>query len=137
MSHRIRSAVGVDWVSGMFDCFSDAPTCMLTCLFPWITIAANKAQVQDREFSGIDFLCTLCSNPCSAVYFTRQGIREKYNMEEDTVGDCFASSLCMYCSTCQHHRELKNRQVNKQQEKIYFYEPKHQDDEINNPIYID
>eukprot|EP01115_Flamella_aegyptia_P011144 TRINITY_DN50_c0_g1_i1.p4 TRINITY_DN50_c0_g1~~TRINITY_DN50_c0_g1_i1.p4 ORF type:complete len:53 (+),score=5.86 TRINITY_DN50_c0_g1_i1:63-221(+) len=52
MSHRIRSAVGVDWVSGMFDCFSDAPTCMLTCLFPWIT--EKIKQSNSSSYSAID-----------------------------------------------------------------------------------
>lgn len=63
-----------NWTTGLFGCFEDIPSTFITCLFPWITIAHNKAALQGRkEPTAVDLCCAFSSNPVVEVYNTRKG----------------------------------------------------------------
>jgi len=104
MAHRNN-----DWSTGMFGCFEDFGSCIVTCFFPCITLGQNKAMLDGREASCCDYCCAMSENPTAAEYFTRQHIRNKYGFANDNCGDCCALVFCPACVICQHHRELRNR----------------------------
>jgi len=96
-----------DFESGLFGCFDDLSSCLLTYFCHYIQMAKSKAMVDGRE-------CTFCDCLCmSAVmtYFTRQQIRSKFAYQLNSCSDCLVVSFCYSCVVCQHARELKGGPV--------------------------
>mmetsp|Transcript_9221 Transcript_9221/g.18473 ORF Transcript_9221/g.18473 Transcript_9221/m.18473 type:complete len:119 (-) Transcript_9221:8-364(-) len=100
------------WSSGLFDIGGDISNAVVSCFFPWITIAQNRAALQEREPSAADLCCSCLSNPFADVYSNRQQIRAMYDIPEDVHGDCISVICCLWCMASQHHREIETRQKN-------------------------
>jgi Cys-rich protein (TIGR01571 family) len=97
-----------DWTSGICDCFSDIPTCLVSFLFPCVRFYLNI------QYSKIDnpFVCSVC---CILEYviphsIIRNKIREKYNIQGSCETDFAQVICCPCCSIAQEAREINLRE---------------------------
>ncbi|KAK1390093.1 protein PLANT CADMIUM RESISTANCE 2-like [Heracleum sosnowskyi] len=103
------------WSTGLFDCLSDFPQCVVTCCCPCISFG-QIAEILDKGSTScvtsgaLYALITLVSG-CGCMYscFYRTKIRKQYMLEERPCGDCLVHLCCELCALCQEHRELRIR----------------------------
>ncbi|KAM7270697.1 hypothetical protein ACFE04_029911 [Oxalis oulophora] len=111
----LKSNPPVSWSTGLFGCFSDIPTCCLTCWCPCIAFG-RIAEIVDRGstscgISGTLYGLIMCLTGCSCLYscFYRSKLRGQYFLKESPCTDCCVHCCCEECSLCQEYRELKNQ----------------------------
>lgn len=105
------------WSSGLFSCFDDCGSCLLTACFPYIQFGLNAAELEGGSCVGPCAgycLCMACCSMCGGYAFyhgpKRRLLREQAgNLPEVPMNDCCTTFWCSYCSICQEHRELKNK----------------------------
>ncbi|PRP84058.1 putative ankyrin repeat protein [Planoprotostelium fungivorum] len=96
-----------DFTTGLFGCFEDISSCLLTCFCLPITHAKNEALLAERECGISDLCCAFLATPTN-IYFNRRHIRSKHSMDKgQECSDCCVAVFCAPCATCQHHRELQ------------------------------
>ena len=104
-AQKISDFLSPGFKSNIFACFGDPIGCLLTCCFPCIPSAVNRANLDEREVAWTDYLPCLCPN----AYQTRQSIRAKYRMEVSPWNDCLAMMFCGLCVINQNTREIAER----------------------------
>ncbi|XP_042495855.1 cell number regulator 10-like [Macadamia integrifolia] len=110
------SSAPVPWSSGLFDCFSDAKSCCITCWCPCITFGQISEIVDEGKSSciangAIYALIMYCTGGCQICFSCcyRSKMREQYNLEEGPCADCVVHWCCEPCAICQEYRELESR----------------------------
>nr|XP_057929137.1 cornifelin-like isoform X2 [Doryrhamphus excisus] len=107
----------VDWENGLCDCFYSANTC---CFGFWCcpclacTVAGKHGENRCLPLCDIfsPALCTALGIPFfvpPAALSLRTSIRRTYGIKGSLCKDIAVSCFCMWCSWCQMHRELKER----------------------------
>ena len=91
-----------DYGSGLFDCFSDIPSCLYGTFLIGCLNADNTAKI---EGVGCGFRHLYC--PVSPIN-NRQWIRRRKHMREEFLKDCCVICCCTCCAICQDSRELRN-----------------------------
>jgi Cys-rich protein (TIGR01571 family) len=73
----------MEWSTGLFSCMEDISNTFVTCLFPCITIAYNKALLKRRPVPPplADVYCEFCSNPFYEIYQQRVEIQTRADMK--------------------------------------------------------
>ncbi|XP_028260204.1 cornifelin-like [Parambassis ranga] len=106
-----------DWNTGLFDCCADASSC---CYGFWCcpclacTVAGSFGENRCLP------LCDICSPAVlsslgiplfvpPAGLSLRTGMRHRYGIKGSHCKDIATSCVCVWCSWCQMHRELKYR----------------------------
>lgn len=79
-------------------------------LFPWCQSALIQADAHNRDSSLAD-LAMNATHQCmvSNTFYTRQTLRQKYEMPEAPLTDFLASLFCLPCVLAQHSREMEAR----------------------------
>uniref|UniRef100_A0A3Q2Q5A4 Cornifelin-like n=1 Tax=Fundulus heteroclitus TaxID=8078 RepID=A0A3Q2Q5A4_FUNHE len=108
-----------DWTSDLCNCCDDTKSC---CYGFWCcpclacTVAGNFNQNRCLPLCDIcspavmsAFGIPLCVPPAGLAL--RVGVRYKYNIKGSLCKDIATSCICVWCSWCQLHRELKYRKV--------------------------
>uniref|UniRef100_A0A2P2MA66 Protein PLANT CADMIUM RESISTANCE 2-like n=1 Tax=Rhizophora mucronata TaxID=61149 RepID=A0A2P2MA66_RHIMU len=103
------------WSSDLCDCFSDVPSCCLTCWCPCISFG-RIAEIVDQ---GATTCTTGGAIYAILAYFTgyaciyscvyRSKLRKQYALEERPCNDCLVHCCCESCALCQEYRELQSR----------------------------
>ncbi|KAK3033657.1 hypothetical protein RJ639_034536 [Escallonia herrerae] len=105
------------WSTGLYDCWDDRSTCLVTCCCPCITMGqiveiVDKGTTSRRRASRI--YCSLNAIGWGWRYaFTyRSKLRQLFSLPEAPCADFLVHSCCCVCAISQEYRELKNRGVN-------------------------
>ncbi|XP_052185257.1 protein PLANT CADMIUM RESISTANCE 12 [Diospyros lotus] len=102
------------WTSGLCGCFQDPKNCLMTAIFPCITMG-QIAHIVDR---GTISCCAasviyvaLAYAGCAPLYGCtyRTKLRGLFGLPERPLPDGLVHCLCCFCALCQDYRELKNR----------------------------
>eukprot|EP00123_Amoebidium_parasiticum_P021912 comp7601_c0_seq1/m.3250 comp7601_c0_seq1/g.3250 ORF comp7601_c0_seq1/g.3250 comp7601_c0_seq1/m.3250 type:complete len:192 (-) comp7601_c0_seq1:592-1167(-) len=109
------SALAPGMTTSLFGCLEDVAGALLSCCLPCVPAAVTRTQIEDRECTVFDCLCT--PNP----YQTRQIMRQKYNVPFSEAQDCFAYTCCSCCFVSQNVREYAALSG---KEPLYFANPK-------------
>ncbi|PAA46815.1 hypothetical protein BOX15_Mlig015295g2 [Macrostomum lignano] len=89
---------------GLFNCFEEFGTCIITWFLPCYTHGQNaKAVNQSCPLCGIGFLFL----PICLAVFIRTKIREQQNIPGNICKDCLSFIFCLPCSLVQDARETK------------------------------
>eukprot|EP00892_Ulva_mutabilis_P003651 jgi/Ulvmu1/1658/UM114_0028.1 len=107
-------AAAGQWSSGLFDCFTDLPSCLITYFCACIGHGMVQGRAEGKPW-GVDSIlfivgAYLCCAHC--WYFgtkRRRTVREKYGLPEDPCGDLPVNCCCLACAVCQEWRELDRR----------------------------
>ncbi|CAI9296919.1 unnamed protein product [Lactuca saligna] len=101
------------WSTGLFDCFDDLPTLIITAFAPCVTFG-QVAEMVDR---GQNSCMVLGGLHAGLLYFTGLGcllsayfrIRmvQMYNLPNDPVINILVHLVCEPCALCQEYRELQ------------------------------
>merc|ERR1712078_185767 len=119
------------WSTGLFDCFTDMPSCILGSFLPCVLYGDNASALKGKTFGGscCAFFGLTCDVAVCTITYpiagsaiirlvmpaltldTREKIREAYDIQEEAC--CGRSYLihmfCLRCALCQEARELKIR----------------------------
>lgn len=106
-----------NWTTGLFDCCDDVSSC---CYGFWCCPCLACTVAGKFGSNRCLPLCDICSPAAlssigiplfvpPAGLALRVGIRHKYNIKGGLCKDIATSCICVWCSWCQMHRELKNR----------------------------
>ncbi|PWA60815.1 PLAC8 motif-containing protein [Artemisia annua] len=108
------------WSTGLFECFDDIPTCLITAFLPSVTFGQIAEMVDRGQNSCIvyilihggilyftGFACVL-----SAIY--RIKMSHLYKLPDDPCINILLHLLCEPCALCQEYRELQTRGFNMQ-----------------------
>ncbi|CAH3120260.1 unnamed protein product [Porites lobata] len=94
------------WSHGLFHCFDDSVTCLVTYFCTCYTAGKNAEAVGDS--------CVLCGLasfiPLANFFFMahiRSKIREQNGIEGTFVNDLIATSCCLVCMLVQSAQEVK------------------------------
>lgn len=87
-----------DWTSGVFDCFSDFKSCLMT----WLCLPCTMCNIASRtgECACMPFFVP------GAMIALRARIRTLGGITGSIFNDCLVMSFCGQCATCQMAREL-------------------------------
>ena len=100
-----------EWKTGLFGCFSDMGSCLMTCCCPCVQYGQNyEAMNGEGCFAqgAIFAVLAYCGLSCCIHKDFRAGLRNKYNLDEG-CGDCLTTCFCAPCAICQEAREIKGR----------------------------
>ncbi|KAL7589836.1 hypothetical protein Lser_V15G37261 [Lactuca serriola] len=108
------------WSTGLFECFDDLPTLVITAFAPCVTYG-QIAEMIDRGqqtcfvyaalYAGIMYL-TGCGCLLSAYY--RIKMTQIYNLPNDPIINILVHLICEPCALCQEYRELQAHGFNMQ-----------------------
>jgi len=108
------------WATGLFECFDDIPTCLITAFAPCVTFG-QIAEMVDRGqnswgvyvllHAGILYF-TGCGCLLSAYY--RVKMSNLYKLPADPLINILVHLICEPCALCQEYRELQARGFNMQ-----------------------
>lgn len=94
------------YVSRLCECFCIPRVCLPACLFTPFLAAFNRAEADERECNICDVCCVVLKPV--AQYTTRQTIRGKYNLADDST-DMLSACCCTPCAVAQDTLELEKR----------------------------
>ncbi|KAH9988095.1 PLAC8 family-domain-containing protein [Russula compacta] len=110
------------WSYGLFDCFSDLPTCVLSAFCCCCVYARNKQRFTYLETHGVPLrdrggvyshdciahviLQCVCSG-CALQAISRSDARRRYGIRGDAFNDVLSSGCCAPCQLVQEHREIQ------------------------------
>ena len=96
-----------DWSSGLFSCFQDCTTCIITWLVPCYTAGKNAEAVGE---SCLLFCLAQLINPVDIIAraFIRKKVRESKGIRGTMVSDLIWHWFCGPCALCQEARVLKD-----------------------------
>uniref|UniRef100_A0A3P8SPQ3 Plac8 onzin related protein 1 n=1 Tax=Amphiprion percula TaxID=161767 RepID=A0A3P8SPQ3_AMPPE len=97
-----RTCPLTNWNTGLFGCCEDMSSC---CYGFWCCPCLACTVAGKFDENRCLPLCDICSP--SVV-----GIRHKYGIKSSLCKDIATSCVCVWCSYCQMHRELKYRKKN-------------------------
>lgn len=88
---------------GLCGCFDNVGVCILTFLVPCYTVGKTADALGDS--------CLFCGAvyplmPCVVGASLRARIREKKNIDGDSLHDCLVHLFCPPCAAVQDHREI-------------------------------
>jgi Cys-rich protein (TIGR01571 family) len=95
-----------NWEHGLFGCFGDCGTCILTFLLPCVTAGQNAEKV-GKSCCLYGCLSTL---GCIGIYtraVVRGEIRQMKSIEGSFGNDCVCHWFCGVCALVQEAQELK------------------------------
>ncbi|KAM3620004.1 uncharacterized protein V6R79_016974 [Siganus canaliculatus] len=106
-----------EWKTGLFDCCDDVSSC---CYGFWCCPCLACTVSGGLGENGCLPLCDICSPAVTsaiglplcappAALALRVAIRHRYAIKGTVCKDIATSCVCMWCSWCQMHRELKHR----------------------------
>ncbi|KAI8896451.1 hypothetical protein BC833DRAFT_528245 [Globomyces pollinis-pini] len=109
MTTEAKSPNG-EFKAGLFDCFDNLGTCLLSWCCPCVVYGQNQAALKNGDgcfVSGCTFvLATYCGcHSCIGAY-GRGIIRENRGIEGGFVGDCLTHLCCTACALTQERTEL-------------------------------
>ncbi|XP_033739645.1 placenta-specific gene 8 protein-like [Pecten maximus] len=87
-----------EWSSGLFDCFVDWKSCLLTCLFFQCAQCKNASRLGESPFTPY---CTM-----GGTLAMRTRLRTLGGIEGTISWDSCVLSWCEACAVCQMSREL-------------------------------
>ncbi|XP_071717528.1 protein PLANT CADMIUM RESISTANCE 2-like [Rutidosis leptorrhynchoides] len=108
------------WSTGLFECFDDIPTLLITAFAPCVTFGQvaemvdrgqNSCGVYAMLHAGILYF-TGCGCLLSAYY--RIKMSHLYRLPDDPLINILVHLLCEPCALCQEYRELQARGFNMQ-----------------------
>jgi len=118
MSDGLRS-----WSYELFDCFSDLPTCVLSCCCCCYVYSQNKQRFTHLDTHGAPlrapvsrynhdclswFLLQCCLNAGWGLQaISRSDVRRRYGIRGDACKDVLISGCCGPCELVQEHREIQ------------------------------
>ena len=95
------------WTEGLFECISDVPICLITCIVPGgICFIQSKAVNQANKQGFITPYCIVCCLGVLGGAINRETIRKKLNLEGGFLNSCLTWCFCAYCAACQEFREV-------------------------------
>ncbi|KAG8475685.1 hypothetical protein CXB51_032402 [Gossypium anomalum] len=102
------------WTTGLCECYGDVPNCLFTSICPCITMGRNSEIINRGEISCRS--ASLLHLATGVVLFgwifgskNRTKLRQHFSLPESPLPDWCAHLLCMWCTLCQEHRELRTR----------------------------
>ncbi|KAF8960423.1 PLAC8 family-domain-containing protein [Flammula alnicola] len=113
---------GREWSNGLFDCFGDFGTFIVSCCLPCVTYGQVKRRYEhlnqkgypDPEHGGFctsDCMINGCLALCGCGFImqmtTRGSLRSRYNIQGGGCGDCCTALCCTPCELTQESRELE------------------------------
>ncbi|KAF5777244.1 putative PLAC8 motif-containing protein [Helianthus annuus] len=108
------------WSTGLFECFDDIPTLLITFFAPCVTFG-QVAEMVDRGQNSCGLYAMLhagilyftgCGCLLSAYY--RIKMSQLYNLPNDPLINILVHLICEPCALCQEYRELQARGFNMQ-----------------------
>lgn len=113
-----QQAMYPTWSTGLFECFDDIPTFLITCFAPCVTFG-QIAEMVDR---GQNSCCLYVVLHAGILYFTGCGcllsayyrikMTTLYNLPNDPIINILVHLICEPCALCQEYRELQARGFN-------------------------
>ncbi|KAI3733806.1 hypothetical protein L6452_13262 [Arctium lappa] len=108
------------WSTGLFECFDDPTTLIITFFAPCITFGQVAEMVDQGRtsvgmFAALHFLImyfTGCGCMLSAYY--RIKMSHIYRLPDDPIVNILVHLICEPCALCQEYRELQHRGFNMQ-----------------------
>ncbi|XP_076921687.1 cell number regulator 10-like [Bidens hawaiensis] len=106
------------WATGLFECFDDIPTLIITAFAPCVTFG-QIAEMVDRGQNSCGLYALLhagilyftgCGCLLSAYY--RIKMSHLYKLPDDPLINILVHLICEPCALCQEHRELHARGFN-------------------------
>ncbi|RHZ83115.1 hypothetical protein Glove_99g353 [Diversispora epigaea] len=98
-----------DWKYGLFNWCDDCGLCLNTYCCPCVTYAQNKEKLEPGStFIGncmLWYFASLSVGPWIG-FITRREIRNRKNIEGNTIKDWFIHCCCSQCALVQEAREL-------------------------------
>ncbi|KAJ9554391.1 hypothetical protein OSB04_018436 [Centaurea solstitialis] len=111
---------GPAWTTGLFDCFEDPQTLIITFFAPCVTFA-QIAEMVDRGRTSCGMFALVYA---LIMYFTGCGcllsayfrikMSHIYNLPNDPLINILVHLLCEPCALCQEYRELQHHGFNMQ-----------------------
>ncbi|KAF8480030.1 PLAC8 family-domain-containing protein [Russula ochroleuca] len=111
------------WSFGLFDCFSDLPTCVLSMCCCCYVYSRNKQRFVHLETHGVplrappgrynhDCISYVCLQCCLGAGWglqaiSRSDVRRRYGIRGDAFNDVLTSGCCVPCELVQEHREIQ------------------------------
>ncbi|XP_065910160.1 uncharacterized protein [Dysidea avara] len=93
------------WSHGLFGCFSDITTCLITWIIPCYTAGKNAESVGESCLAhGVYTLLPLIGWYCHAT--VRGKIREKKGIDGTFFNDLLLSVFCELCALVQEAQEV-------------------------------
>ncbi|XP_071691467.1 protein PLANT CADMIUM RESISTANCE 2-like [Rutidosis leptorrhynchoides] len=108
------------WSTGLFECFDDIPTLLITAFAPCVTFG-QVAEMVDRGQNSCGLYAMLhagilyftgCGCLLSAYY--RIKMSHLYRLPDDPLINILVHLICEPCALCQEYRELQARGFNMQ-----------------------
>ncbi|KAI3696289.1 hypothetical protein L1987_79301 [Smallanthus sonchifolius] len=108
------------WSTGLFECFDDIPTLLITAFAPCVTFG-QIAEMVDRGQNSCGLYAMLhagilyftgCGCLLSAYY--RIKMSQIYKLPNDPLINILVHLICEPCALCQEYRELQARGFNMQ-----------------------
>ncbi|TVU29537.1 hypothetical protein EJB05_21107 [Eragrostis curvula] len=105
------------WSTGLFDCFDDFGSCIMTSVCPCVTLG-QMAEFLDRGSPScfchgamytLFMFVTVTGIQCIYSCSYRAKMRQQFGLQETPCPDLFVHLFCEPCSLCQMYRELTNR----------------------------
>ncbi|KAD2393582.1 hypothetical protein R6Q59_012124 [Mikania micrantha] len=115
-----QQAIIPTWSTGLFECFDDIPTLLITAFAPCVTFG-QIAEMVDRGQNSCGLYAMLhagilyftgCGCMLSAYY--RIKMSQIYKLPNDPLINILVHLLCEPCALCQEYRELQARGFNMQ-----------------------
>ncbi|EDO50068.1 predicted protein [Nematostella vectensis] len=95
-----------DWNNGLFGCFNDCGTCLITYIAPCYTFGKNAEAVGDScLLCGLAFFVPVVD--LIVMSSVRGKIREQHGISGSFIGDCAATICCPFCSLVQSAQQVK------------------------------
>ncbi|KAI7749943.1 hypothetical protein M8C21_029361 [Ambrosia artemisiifolia] len=113
-----QQAMAPTWSTGLFECFDDIPTFIITTFAPCVTFG-QIAEMVDRGQNSCGLYAFLyvvilyftgCGCLLSAYY--RIKMSHLYKLPDDPIINILVHLICEPCALCQEHRELQARGFN-------------------------
>ncbi|KAI3516646.1 hypothetical protein L1887_15569 [Cichorium endivia] len=106
------------WSSGLFECFDDIPTLLITAVAPCVTFG-QVAEMIDRGqnscmvFAGLHAgLMYFTGCGCLLSAYFRIKMSQIYNVPNDPLINILVHLICEPCALCQEYRELQSHGFN-------------------------
>ncbi|KLO08361.1 PLAC8-domain-containing protein [Schizopora paradoxa] len=107
---------GRGWSHGLLECFGDCWTCCFALICPCMVYSHVKSRLDSLRDEGQPhphggkYLGRDCMFNCFNGWILQVGqrtdVRRRYNIEGDSITDCFAAALCSPCQLTQQSREI-------------------------------
>lgn len=101
-----------DWVESFCGCFSDIPTCLMSCFCPCIQYGQNHEAIHKDGclIQAILFAClATCHLQCLIHMGLRGHIRHKFSIFGGGLEDFCLTCCCPCCALAQEAREITHR----------------------------